>query len=313
MSHHCIDARCGKRVVAHSCLLPVYKWRKHDIFSKWTAIALSLILISSLSAGAQDSASLNQFRFRGNTAPATQASTIPDQKSQAKFSAAIPQATVTKINGREYQQFNFISTTPSSYTSPNSRVETECAPVSGTQQVNCTSQQRAYGTVITLISTVSAPDGTLYQVVCRQGVLGGMGEGMAVQSGATAHRGCDVLPGTYLARWDRRSLRVLHTNRKGKQVETIFSVLSSQPAQSVQATSVVMPAIRDEAQVIITSNVSGADIEVDGSFVGNAPSVIPLGIGEHLIAVKKSGYTPWQREVKVTGGAINIQAALQPN
>lgn len=55
----------------------------------------------------------------------------------------------------------------------------------------------------------------------------------------------------------------------------------------------------------------GADIEVDGSFMGNTPSVIELTPGDHVVTVKKSGYKPWERKLKVTGGEIHLSAELE--
>jgi hypothetical protein len=65
------------------------------------------------------------------------------------------------------------------------------------------------------------------------------------------------------------------------------------------------------AKVSVASTPSGADIEVDGNFVGNTPSTIDLAVGEHSIAVKKSGYKDWERKMKVTGGRVNLSAELE--
>ena len=64
-------------------------------------------------------------------------------------------------------------------------------------------------------------------------------------------------------------------------------------------------------RVSVASTPDGADIEVDGSFVGNTPSIIELSPGEHTVVVKKPGYQQWQRKLKVTGGEIKLNANLQ--
>lgn len=74
------------------------------------------------------------------------------------------------------------------------------------------------------------------------------------------------------------------------------------------ATASLQP--QDQASVAISSNPSAADIEIDGNFVGDTPSTIQLTPGEHKIAVSKKGFQEWQREIKVTGGQININAEL---
>jgi hypothetical protein len=65
------------------------------------------------------------------------------------------------------------------------------------------------------------------------------------------------------------------------------------------------------AKLSVSSSPAGADIEVNGSFVGNTPSNIELPSGEHVIAVKKSGYKQWERKIKVTGGDVNLNAELE--
>jgi hypothetical protein len=63
--------------------------------------------------------------------------------------------------------------------------------------------------------------------------------------------------------------------------------------------------------VAVTSNPAGADIEVDGAFVGDTPSTITVTAGDHTISLKKPGFTPWERTVKVSGGKIQISAELK--
>jgi hypothetical protein len=65
------------------------------------------------------------------------------------------------------------------------------------------------------------------------------------------------------------------------------------------------------AHVEVSSVPSGADIEIDGSFVGNTPSTVELSMGDHVITIKKSGQKNWERKIKVTGGKISISAELE--
>jgi hypothetical protein len=63
----------------------------------------------------------------------------------------------------------------------------------------------------------------------------------------------------------------------------------------------------------IDSNPSGADIEIDGAFVGNTPSTISIAPGSHRIATRKKGFADWSRSLNVTGGAIHLNADLEQN
>jgi PEGA domain len=65
-----------------------------------------------------------------------------------------------------------------------------------------------------------------------------------------------------------------------------------------------------EASLVIDSAPPGADIEIDGAFVGNTPSTVPVANGSHEITVKKKGFSDWTRKLSVTGGSIHLNAEL---
>ena len=76
-----------------------------------------------------------------------------------------------------------------------------------------------------------------------------------------------------------------------------------------RATAAPAPAA---AQLQIASTPDGADIEIDGSFVGNTPSTVGLPSGQHDISVKKPGFKPWERKIAVSSGQVNVNAVLEP-
>ncbi len=59
----------------------------------------------------------------------------------------------------------------------------------------------------------------------------------------------------------------------------------------------------------VNSNMTGAEIEIDGAFVGSAPSTIPVAAGMHQITVRH-GQQVWQRNVQTMGGNISLQATF---
>jgi PEGA domain len=83
-----------------------------------------------------------------------------------------------------------------------------------------------------------------------------------------------------------------------------------QPAKTDLTTTAITNAAL--TLVDIASTPPGADIEVDGKFVGNTPSSISVSPGDHDIAVKKSGFTAWDKKVSVSTGHINLSAELVP-
>jgi hypothetical protein len=65
------------------------------------------------------------------------------------------------------------------------------------------------------------------------------------------------------------------------------------------------------AKLSIISSPDGADIDVDGSFVGSTPSSIELTAGDHMISVSKNGYKAWSKKIKVTSGDVRLNAELE--
>ncbi len=64
------------------------------------------------------------------------------------------------------------------------------------------------------------------------------------------------------------------------------------------------------ASLTVDSNQAGADIEIDGNFVGNTPSTVSVAAGQHMITVKKKGYAEWSRTMTVSGGSVRLEADL---
>src|SRR5208282_4820019 len=63
--------------------------------------------------------------------------------------------------------------------------------------------------------------------------------------------------------------------------------------------------------VLIKSIPDGADIRVDGKYVGMTTSTIRLDPGDHAIRVEKAGLRPWERTVTLTaGGNATLEAQL---
>jgi hypothetical protein len=66
-----------------------------------------------------------------------------------------------------------------------------------------------------------------------------------------------------------------------------------------------------QASLVIDSTPPGADIEIDGAFVGNTPSSVSVTPGSHQIAVKKKGFADWTKTLNVTGGTVHLSAELE--
>ncbi|MGC1372341.1 MAG: PEGA domain-containing protein [Candidatus Sulfotelmatobacter sp.] len=94
------------------------------------------------------------------------------------------------------------------------------------------------------------------------------------------------------------------------------AVAGPQPgkAGTTQATATVAPSplVPVTGKLSIASVPDGADIEIDGSFVGNTPSEVQVPEGDHTIAIKKLGFKEWERKLKVSGGSsVHLSADLE--
>jgi hypothetical protein len=66
------------------------------------------------------------------------------------------------------------------------------------------------------------------------------------------------------------------------------------------------------ACVTFVSEPQGADIYVDGKFMGNTPSMIILSVGSHELRIEAERFTPWSRTLEASAGnKVTIRAMLQ--
>ncbi len=61
----------------------------------------------------------------------------------------------------------------------------------------------------------------------------------------------------------------------------------------------------------IDSTPAGADIEIDGAFVGNTPSTVSVAPGSHRVTVNKKGFADWGRNLYVSSGTVHLNADLE--
>lgn len=81
------------------------------------------------------------------------------------------------------------------------------------------------------------------------------------------------------------------------------SAITSKPSSNYESAG--------SGSVHISSTPSGAEIEIDGNFVGNTPSTITLSAGSHNVILTMRGYTVWQRQLVISGGAVNLTTTLE--
>jgi hypothetical protein len=85
------------------------------------------------------------------------------------------------------------------------------------------------------------------------------------------------------------------------------------PAPATQPVTTPAPAASEDlCTAVLKSTPDGADITVDGKYMGSTPSTLRLKAGDHTIVFHKSGFQDWQRTMTVSpGGIITIDANLE--
>jgi hypothetical protein len=107
-----------------------------------------------------------------------------------------------------------------------------------------------------------------------------------------------------------------------EQVEEELANKSSQPiAEKPEAAHVDVPsgtpaspaiaAGSEQGGINVTSNPDGADVSVDGAFVGSTPALLKLAPGKHTISVGQAGYATWSKDLVVmAGSSVGLKATL---
>jgi hypothetical protein len=102
----------------------------------------------------------------------------------------------------------------------------------------------------------------------------------------------------------------------GSAIRSAAAVAAAEQSKTGGAPQPVAAVVASPAAVLsgkmsVASAPDGADIEVDGSFVGNTPSDVQVTEGDHIVTVKKAGFKDWERKLKVSAGSsVHLNAEL---
>ena len=89
------------------------------------------------------------------------------------------------------------------------------------------------------------------------------------------------------------------------------------PAPAVGAVQAVAPQAAppekmEKVRCKFSSTPGGAEITLDGKYVGSTPSEIELATGTHVVVFSMPGFGQWKRELTVLAGSeLNVSAILQ--
>jgi hypothetical protein len=158
---------------------------------------------------------------------------------------------------------------------------------------------------------------------------------------------CAPLPKgeSFDAKREKHGITVYYTDDKGKERKQLYTLVASDAGAATPAVAVAAPpppapahpaapvAISPSAAPVapsapappsvqkissekvrcnFTSTPSGADIMLDGKYVGSTPSAIELNGGTHAVVFSMNGFAQWKRDLTVLPGAeLTVNGILQ--
>ncbi len=177
------------------------------------------------------------------------------------------------------------------------------------------------------VDSLKGPDGTAIPLRGAPTVKGG--SNTSVAAAATAAYGpaallmrgshADIRKGTMLTVYVEGDRDVVVTPLRLPAIAVKPPAPSPEPAPpgATRPTNPLEPAAEpakteEPGTLQVKSSPEGAEISVNGKFAGNTPSTLRLEAGDYTIAVRKAGFTVWQRTITLRGNAsVTIDAALQ--
>jgi hypothetical protein len=129
---------------------------------------------------------------------------------------------------------------------------------------------------------------------------------------------------TYNGQLDKRAMTVWYENSKGKVVKQTYAIEGEQdhrtmanataspaPSSSQPASASASSPAESTVKINFSSTPAGADIIVDGKYVGNTPSTINMNPGVHGVTLALNGYEIWKRDLAVVAGSeVNVNGTL---
>jgi PEGA domain len=157
---------------------------------------------------------------------------------------------------------------------------------------------------------------------------------------------CVALPigQSFDARKDKHGITIFYENDKGGASKQLYTVVEAAQAAApttsadagqknaiqtranqnsssqapVQASSGAIPApahvaaSQQKVKCSFSSTPPGAEITLDGRFVGSTPSTLGVGLGTHVVVLFMPGFAQWKRELTVSDDSeLTVNATLQ--
>lgn len=175
------------------------------------------------------------------------------------------------------------------------------------------------------VIAIGNPDGGLRDTVTR-GVVSAIGRERELGSGTWIQTDAAINPGNSGGPLldDRGNVVGINTlkgvrNRAGQEIQGLNFALSAQDLINVlkrfypEADMSAKTAQEDGfGSVNVSSDPAGADIYLDGQFVGNTPSQLHLSAGAHKIRIQSENTKSWERNLNVLKDSeVSVRAKLE--
>ena len=70
--------------------------------------------------------------------------------------------------------------------------------------------------------------------------------------------------------------------------------------------------VRETVRCTFGSTPAGAEVTLDGRYVGSTPSVLGVTVGTHVVVISMPGFAQWKRELAVASGSeLTVNAVLE--
>ena len=90
------------------------------------------------------------------------------------------------------------------------------------------------------------------------------------------------------------------------------ALAQAQNAAPAPAAEVAASGMRETVKCSFSSTPAGAEVTLDGRYVGSTPSVLGLTVGTHVVVISMPGFAQWKRELAVASGSeLTVNAVLQ--
>ncbi len=140
---------------------------------------------------------------------------------------------------------------------------------------------------------------------------------------------CAQLPKgrSFESRREKKGLVVYYEDDQGKVRKQLYSLLASDGNAALAAAPVVVPAAVENSTQVSTmaamsqdgtvkcsfrSTPTGAEVTLDGRFVGSTPSTVKIIPGTHGVLVALPGFAQWKRDLTVSAESeLTVNAILE--